>query len=283
MTLPETAKSGHDDQRAVARRIDFAVPCLSCGYSLQGLDAIGRCPECNESIERSLRGRLLGNADRRWVRRVILGFDLFLLSFLARFILFVVSQIMTMIIPTMALTQLADALQVFGGIAGPLLALGSVFLITTPEPSRAGSGRTMAMLLRGAAVAVVSLRALSMSAIYLPAPMSTGHFQMAESAAFLIVVFGVFASVAAFAWRAALPNVAAQAQFMQWALPLGSILMFVVVAALSSGAGNVGVQVGLGFSLLAFGAAMTAFGVWAIALLITFRVRVGNHLDSFPG
>ena len=37
------------------RRIDRSFRCVGCGYDLQGLEAMGVCPECGMSIRRSIR------------------------------------------------------------------------------------------------------------------------------------------------------------------------------------------------------------------------------------
>ncbi|MCA9294921.1 MAG: hypothetical protein KC983_00355, partial [Phycisphaerales bacterium] len=51
----------------------MAVPCVSCGYSLKGLDESGVCPECGTAIEKSLTGDALVHADARWLRTLYLG------------------------------------------------------------------------------------------------------------------------------------------------------------------------------------------------------------------
>ncbi len=51
----------------------FSVPCARCGYDLRGLSAEGRCPECGEAIERSLRAERLIFADPVWLERIRRG------------------------------------------------------------------------------------------------------------------------------------------------------------------------------------------------------------------
>lgn len=42
-------------------RVELAIECVSCGYSLEGLEVDGECPECAEPVSRSVRGELLLN------------------------------------------------------------------------------------------------------------------------------------------------------------------------------------------------------------------------------
>lgn len=44
--------------------------CLQCGYALRGLPIDGLCPECGQSVERSLRGASLRHAEPKYVRRL---------------------------------------------------------------------------------------------------------------------------------------------------------------------------------------------------------------------
>lgn len=58
--------------------LDHDHPCQGCGYNLRGLGRSGACPECGESIARSLTNQLLAGADPAWVLRVYRGADLIL-------------------------------------------------------------------------------------------------------------------------------------------------------------------------------------------------------------
>jgi hypothetical protein len=62
--------------------IDSDWQCMDCGYNLRGLSATGNCPECNQSTDYSLQCRPLSHADRRWLKRIQLGFSLLLLMML---------------------------------------------------------------------------------------------------------------------------------------------------------------------------------------------------------
>lgn len=64
--------------------------CVICGYSLTGLPAEGRCPECGTPVEQSFRGSLLEHASPEYLARLHKGVFLILaaiiVSILAMFL-----------------------------------------------------------------------------------------------------------------------------------------------------------------------------------------------------
>lgn len=48
-------------------------PCLSCGYNIRGLPALGHCPECGAPVSRSLQRRLLRYSGHEHVRTLHRG------------------------------------------------------------------------------------------------------------------------------------------------------------------------------------------------------------------
>lgn len=53
--------------------VEREFPCAGCEYDVRGLPTEGRCPECGEAMEVSLRGDTLHHADPRWLGRLIIA------------------------------------------------------------------------------------------------------------------------------------------------------------------------------------------------------------------
>ena len=51
------------------------IPCISCSYNLRGLMSDGTCPECGESVARSVKGDYLMYCDPRWVGNLATGMN----------------------------------------------------------------------------------------------------------------------------------------------------------------------------------------------------------------
>ncbi len=61
------------DAGVTGQQIDFDLNCVRCGYNLRGISAIGRCPECGEPVETTLRPDLLHMADPDWLGKLRKG------------------------------------------------------------------------------------------------------------------------------------------------------------------------------------------------------------------
>lgn len=75
------------DTETQSTLVEADVTCLGCGYNLRGLARDGRCPECGESVERSLHGDLIRYADPKWVDRITRGLKAMYYSVVASLIL----------------------------------------------------------------------------------------------------------------------------------------------------------------------------------------------------
>ena len=78
-------RSRHNVTMTASTPLQSDVPCARCGYDLRGLIAESCCPECGESIARSVdaAGKVpLAAADRRWLRRIAIAPLLLVLALL---------------------------------------------------------------------------------------------------------------------------------------------------------------------------------------------------------
>jgi len=118
--------------------VERELACVVCGYSLRGLESTGVCPECGASISRTLRGDMLRNANRAYLRRLLLGTRLVTLPFAAvlfGMILAMASVILLSFLPSaepvvMAIWWIVASGIVVGAIAWPV----GWFLVTSHEP-----------------------------------------------------------------------------------------------------------------------------------------------------
>lgn len=121
---------------AEVARIGVDLPCFTCGYNLRSLPMDGRCPECNSSIEATLRGGWLMFADVQWLKRLRSGVTLILWLVLAAVLSYVGFIItLTVIMTTSGIITNDLAVQV------PFMAIGfgitatwiaSTVMLTTP-------------------------------------------------------------------------------------------------------------------------------------------------------
>jgi len=61
------------DRSGYSALCSSALLCQRCGYDLRGLDAAGRCPECNAPISAALHGEQVEFADPQWLQRLAKG------------------------------------------------------------------------------------------------------------------------------------------------------------------------------------------------------------------
>src|SRR5690606_19927036 len=43
-----------DPEQAISLSLSGAMPCISCGYNLQGLSVVGVCPECGAAVRATI-------------------------------------------------------------------------------------------------------------------------------------------------------------------------------------------------------------------------------------
>src|SRR5690349_6118053 len=66
--------------------IDWDMPCAACGYNLRSQSSDSRCPECGQSIRRTLHRDALAYADLVWLRKLRLGTQVVFVAQLALFL-----------------------------------------------------------------------------------------------------------------------------------------------------------------------------------------------------
>jgi predicted Zn-ribbon and HTH transcriptional regulator len=129
--------------------LDQDTRCRACGYNLRGLARSGLCPECAAPIAISAREDFLCFAEPRYVGRlargdrwIIRGLTLNILAVL----LLIGAQILAMIAPASSslddwLFKAWSTVCIIGVLAGLLLFLAGVWLMTSAEPGATAGWR----------------------------------------------------------------------------------------------------------------------------------------------
>ena len=109
------------------------IPCRKCGYNLRSMRTDGRCPECGTSVWVSLQGTLLRYSDPNWVETIRRGFA----RMIAGITIVVAVIIVAIILGAMRMLDVIVLVQLVG-IAGWLIYMWGIWLITEPDPSGLG-------------------------------------------------------------------------------------------------------------------------------------------------
>lgn len=123
--------------------------CITCGYDLRTLDIESSCPECDTSIESSIRVDFLAISDSAWVAKlaegqlfVVIGTKLFLITFLIGLVvlilLFIAASLGLGIVPQWVLIIFLRSVGIGIIVAGIIAAIGC-FRITTLDPQECNS------------------------------------------------------------------------------------------------------------------------------------------------
>lgn len=164
------------------------VPCRRCGYNVRGLQITGLCPECATPVGLSVQGDLLRFADPAWLDRLARGAGLaFWGALLGVGVAILVGAIAFVLGPLIA--QLI-------GLAGGVVYLFGVWLLSEPDPSGLGEDRygTARKVIRVGLVAGVVHALLEVStAVQALAPVMRMSLTAAGLAAALVQVVGDFA------------------------------------------------------------------------------------------
>ena len=109
------------------------IPCRKCGYNLRSMHTDGRCPECGTSVWVSLQGTLLRYSDPNWVETIRRGFA----RMIAGITIVVAAMIVVIILSAIRRFNVVSLVQLVG-IAGWLIYMWGIWLITEPDPSGLG-------------------------------------------------------------------------------------------------------------------------------------------------
>lgn len=126
---------------AAQSTVSSSLPCVSCGYDLNGLKVDGRCPECGEAIERSVGGDPLEYANAKWLNTITRGVVLLRIGAAG----VVITPLLLMVISISLLTIVGGGMgrtaDLLLGVVMSILWLGGlgavtlgVFLATAQEP-----------------------------------------------------------------------------------------------------------------------------------------------------
>ena len=119
-TLAASGSSGH---------VVFDLPCVRCQYNLRTLERSGRCPECGEPVELSLRAYHYAFADPVWIRKLEFGGRLIIGALLC----FVLAAFIITILAVWQPFRFAGAAWPIQGLLLLLLTAGA-WLVTSPNP-----------------------------------------------------------------------------------------------------------------------------------------------------
>ncbi|MGH7132186.1 MAG: hypothetical protein ACREJO_09610 [Phycisphaerales bacterium] len=113
--------------------VDFDLACLSCGYSLRGLDRLSSCPECGSAVARSLMGDLLRFSSPQYVATLKLGALIIIIATLGEVVAGVAGIGLAIAFPTAG--QLGSQML---SVAASLALLTGWWLLATTDPAQEG-------------------------------------------------------------------------------------------------------------------------------------------------
>jgi hypothetical protein len=218
------AQKTQETSETAALTVQSDITCNHCGYNLRGLFPEGNCPECGESIARSLRGNLLRFADPRWLRRVHLGLGVIFYTVVIGYILQNVAAFFLTMWGQWPLLPRGLAPAVIS-----ILTFAGAMLVTRRERRTAVTHETTKSRRAVRVIAVIDiLYYISSQIVAVHALSGAVHATIAQLLPIVLLeafYFALFGLLAEFAER--IPNArrATRARTMRWAFLMAGVLL----------------------------------------------------------
>lgn len=213
-----------------AGSIAIDLPCKGCDYNLRGLPPEGECPECGAPVARSLTSNLLRFANPVWLKNVRRGLGLVLASIVSGIVCLAAIVALGCLIRTVEVERTVSLFSFAAGLVG----LWGIWLMTVPEPGKAGdsAGYTTPQWTRLWSIASYVAGFLAMVAgtfrteFFFRVPVMLLEFTAGVIGViayyFLVVLCGKLAS------RVPVPSATRRARLLSWWLPGTMLFMFAV-------------------------------------------------------
>ncbi|HBS29388.1 MAG TPA: hypothetical protein DEB06_08055 [Phycisphaerales bacterium] len=134
MTDPASAPPAAHDA-APPEIVELDQPCYRCGYSLRGLSAEARCPECASPIHDSLRGGLLRFSSDEHLAMLHRGVFLVLAGIIVQILAGLGGIVVGLAVAGIGISPSGlQLLAQFGGFAGTVMVLWGWWLFSTRDP-----------------------------------------------------------------------------------------------------------------------------------------------------
>lgn len=266
--------------------IEIDLPCTSCGYNLRGLSQAGRCPECGQPIDQSLRGDLLRYTSLHWLKSVRSGIDWIFVA-LALAVAVSAFHVLRFLYGPAGIWMFISLLMVMEGVPRLL----AIWLITSPEPRVSFAEQQVNWRWVVRVCAAMSLALLMLIHIDVWRWSVAQHrvpllmvFTMSSVAGF-VAIFGYFAYAEKLAKRVPDLRLAKSTRIVKWILAglqtiglLVPLILTLVILPMFAGGAGAG-RPGLGLKLWNIAGIVSNVGalailallLWALCLLYRYR------------